>query len=611
MCGIAGLVYRDPARPCETEIVTAMRDTMSYRGPDDAGLYLDGPVGLGHRRLSIIDLGSGHQPMANAEKTLWIVFNGEIYNYRSLREQLVRKGYAFRTNSDTEVILQLYADRGERCVDALNGMFAFAIWDTGKRLLLLARDRMGVKPLYYAEMPDAFVFASEIKAIFASGKVAARCRDEAVAEYMLFRHVAGEETMFRGVRSLPPACTMTVRDGRARIARYWSPHPPAERPSISWDEARRALAEVLDESVKMRLISDVPVGTFCSGGVDSSLVTALAARHKDGPVNTFSVGFDEPDYDESVYARLVSQRCGTVHHELRVSNVQFSELFPRMVWHNDEPLNFANSIQIFALSRLAKAHVTVVLTGEGSDELFAGYPRYRIPALVSWYRYVPKALRRLLARSIQDRRLDKLERFVACTPEEVLLRNASVLRPEVIAAVSPRLADVATGERGAVLNRTKELGLDPVARLSLLDQETFLVSILNRQDKMSMAASIESRVPFMDYRIVELANRLPTAYKLRGGTGKAIVKDIARTVLPSEIVDRRKSGFGVPLERWFRSNEGMGERVAALADLPGSDVFDRKVLDRMITEHRTGVRDHSELLWTALNLATWRDTFHC
>jgi asparagine synthase (glutamine-hydrolysing) len=588
-----------------------MRDTFAYRGPDDAGLFLDGPVGLGHRRLSIIDLGGGHQPMANPEKTLWIVFNGEIYNYRSLRDQLSDKGYAFRTHSDTEVILQLYADRGEACVQALNGMFAFAIWDAERRSLFVARDRMGVKPLYYAETPDAFVFASEMKAIFASGTVVPRCREEALAEYMLFRHVAGEETIFRGVKSLPPACTMTVRDGRTKMARYWSLHPPAERPAISWNEARLTLADLLDESVKMRLVSDVPVGTFCSGGVDSSLVTALAARHKDGPVNTFSVGFDDPDYDESAYARLVSQRYGTIHHELRVTNTQFSDLFPRMIWHNDEPLNFANSVQIFALSRLAKEHVTVVLTGEGSDELFAGYPRYRIPGLVSWYRHVPSALRRLLARSISDHRLNKLERYAACTPDEVLLQNASVLRPDVIAEVSPRLAAFEPGERGAALDATKGLGLDSVGRLSLLDQETFLVSILNRQDKMSMAASIESRVPFMDYRIVELANRLPTAYKLRRGIGKAIVKDVARAVLPAEIVDRRKSGFGVPLERWFRSDEGMGERVAALADLPGSDVFDRSVLGRIITEHRTGVRDHSEVLWTALNLATWRDTFRC
>jgi len=611
MCGIVGLVYTDPSRPCETEIVTAMRDLVSYRGPDDAGIYVDGPVGLGHRRLSIIDLGGGHQPMTDERKALWIVYNGEVYNYRPLREELIAKGYKFRTHSDTEVILQLYAERGEKCVDALNGMFAFAIWDVERRSLFLARDRMGVKPLYYAETPEAFVFASEIKSIFASTKVSARCREEALTEYLFFRQVAGSETLFRGVKSLPPGCTMTLRDGRTRITRYWSPRPDGERSTIDFEDAVRMLADLLEDSVRMRLISDVPVGTFCSGGVDSSLVTALAAKLKGDPVNTFSVGFDEPDYDESAFATMVSERCGTIHHQLRVGNAQFSELFPKMVWHNDEPLDFANSVQIFALSELAKRHVTVVLTGEGSDELFAGYPRYRIPRLAQWYRHVPPPMRRLLGSWLRDHRLSKLERYSACSSEDALLYNASYLRPDVVGEACPQLQPFEAVYRRECLSGSANLGLDSVGRASLLDQETFLVSILHRQDKMSMAASIESRVPFMDYRIVEFANRLPTEHKVRRGSGKAVVKNVARRVLPLVIVDRRKSGFGVPLERWFRSNEGLGERVAALPDRPGADLFDRRVLRRLVAEHRAATNNHSELLWTALNLCEWRETFRC
>ena len=609
MCGIVGLVYKDPSRSCEPELVTAMRDVVSYRGPDDAGLYAEGPVGLGHRRLSIIDLGGGHQPMSHAEH-LWIIFNGEIYNYRPLREELIAKGHSFRTKSDTEVILHLYAERGGRCVETLNGMFAFAIWDARRRTLFLARDRMGVKPLYYAETADAFLFASEIKSIFASGKVAAECREEALSEYLMFRQVAGSESLFRGVKSLPPGCTMTVRDGHSRISRYWSPLPPPERPPISYEDARRALAELLEDSVRMRLISDVPVGTFCSGGVDSSLVTALAAKLKGDPVNTFSIGFDEPDYDESAYASAVSQHCRTTHHELRVGNEAFSDLFPTMVWHNDEPLDFANSVQIFALSRLAKQHVTVVLTGEGSDELFAGYPRYRIPDLVKIYRYLPAPLRRLAANVIQDHRLAKLERYAAASADDVLLFNSSYLAPDVVARACSGLRGFDAEYRRDCLSASDHLGLDLAARASLLDQETFLVGILHRQDKMSMAASIESRVPFMDYRIVEFANRLPLEHKLRGGSGKALVKDLARDLLPPGIVGRRKSGFGVPLGRWFRSEKGLGERIAALADNP-PDVFDRSALRRVILEHRSGASDHSELLWTALNLCTWRETFFC
>jgi asparagine synthase (glutamine-hydrolysing) len=614
MCGIVGLVYADPARRCEQDIVTRMRDVFAYRGPDDAGLYIDGPVGLGHRRLSIIDLGGGHQPMSNEDGSLRIVFNGEIYNYRALREELIAKGHRFQSQSDTEVILHLYAERGEACVHALNGMFAFAIWDARRRVLFLARDRMGVKPLYYAVTPGAFLFASEIKAILASGAISARCRDEAVAEYMLFRQVAGSENLFRDVISLPPGCTLTLQDGRPKIAQYWSPRPTADRLKLTYEEARQALTELLEDSVKMRLISDVPVGTFCSGGVDSSLVTALASKLKGDRVNTFSIGFDEPEYDESAYATLVSKTYGTIHHQLVLSNVEFSGLLPQMVWNNDEPLNFANSIQIFALSRLAKQHVTVVLTGEGSDELFAGYPRYRIPGLASWYRRIPAVFRSLLkmmGRVTSDHRVGKLDRYASCSPEDTLLYNSSVLRPDVVAAVYPKVLSVNLDYRLGCLKGTEHLGLDEVSRVSLLDQECFLVSILNRQDKMSMAASIESRVPFMDYRIVEFANRLPSAYKVKGGSSKAIVKDVARRFLPAEIVDRRKSGFGVPLDRWFRSDKGMGERILALPEQADSEVFDRVALRRIIAEHRSGAHDHSELLWTVLNFHVWKETFHC
>ncbi|HET7218517.1 MAG TPA: asparagine synthase (glutamine-hydrolyzing) [Vicinamibacterales bacterium] len=611
MCGIAGLVYSDANRVCGQDVVTAMRDIASYRGPDDAGNYLEGPVGLGHRRLSIIDLGGGHQPMADVRQRLHIVFNGEIYNYRPLRDELVARGHAFHTHSDTEVILNLYAEMGERCVEKMNGMFAFAIWDAAKRTLFLARDRMGVKPLYYAQTPEAFVFGSEIKSLFASKLVTPRCREEALTEYLFFRQVAGSDTLFHDVKALPPGCTMTVHDGRATISRYWSPRPSAEPLAMTFDDAVAALRALLEDSVRLRLISDVPVGTFCSGGVDSSLVTALAAKQKGDAVNTFSVGFDEEDFDESAYALMVSERYKTVHHQLRVGNAPFSELFPRMVWHNDEPLDFANSVHIFALSELAKRHVTVVLTGEGSDELFAGYPRYRIPGLARSYRHVPAPMRKLIGNVIQDHRLQKLDRYASTEPEDILLFNSSYLRPDVVTGIAPDLPMLDASHRRECLEASAALGLDSVSRASLLDQESFLVSILHRQDKMSMAASIESRVPFMDYRIVEFANRLPTEHKIRRGAGKAIVKQIARDVLPAPIVDRRKSGFGVPLARWFRAGDGMGERIAALPDSPGADVFDRAALRRLVDEHRANRCDHSEVLWTALNLATWRETFDC
>jgi len=611
MCGIAGLVCHDRSRSVDRETIIAMRDVMPYRGPDDTGVHLDGPVALGFRRLSIIDLSGGHQPMTGVNQRRWIVFNGEIYNYRTLRQELVSAGYRFNTHSDTEVILALYETRGEACVDALNGMFAFAIWDADARSLFVARDRMGVKPLYYAESGGVFAFASEMKSLFASGVVTPSVRAEALSEYLLFRQVAGPATLFRGVNNLLPGHTMTVRDGRVTTRRYWSPHPPAVRSPIEFDDAVRQLGELLEDSVRLRLISDVPVGTFCSGGVDSSLVTALASKLKGEPVNTYSVGFEDPAFDESEFALSVSQQYGTRHHRLEVSHGDFSNLLPKMIWHNDEPLDFANSIHIFALSRLAKQDVTVVLTGEGSDELFAGYPRYRIPGLAAPYRHVPASLRRLATAISGDHRLAKLDRYAAMEADEALLYNASYVSPALAAEIAPDLPLFDGAYRQASLDRSAGLGLDDVTRASLLDQETFLGGILLRQDKMSMAASIESRVPFMDYRVVEFANRLPLACKIRGGSGKAVVKALARTVLPASIVDRRKSGFGVPLAQWLRADDGLGQALVDLPNHPAAEMFDGGVLRRVIGEHRSGAHDHSELLWTALNLSVWREVFHC
>lgn len=611
MCGIAGLVYHDRSRPVERERIAAMCEVMPYRGPDDSGDFFDGSVGFGFRRLSIIDLSGGHQPMADPSGRFCIVFNGEIFNYRALRDDLVRRGHALQSHSDTEVILQLYAVHGERCVDHLNGMFAFAVWDRDQRTVFLARDRMGVKPLYYTQRPDGVAFASEVKSLFAAGVAVPELRPEALSEYMIFRQVAGPDTLFRGVHSLPPGCTMTVRDGRATISRYWSPRPSAAPLTLSKGEALEAFASLIEDSVKLRLVSDVPVGTFCSGGVDSSLVTALAARLKGDAVNTFSVGFDEPDFDESAQALQVSQHCGTNHHQLVVGNAEFSALLPRMVWHNDEPLDFANSVQIFALSRLARQSVTVVLTGEGSDELFGGYPRYRVPDLIRYARLVPGPLRKLAVRLSGDHRLAKLDRFAASGVDEAILFNVAYNRPEAVAALCPGLTPLASPYRRGLLDASRALGLDTLARVSLFDQETFLVGILNRQDKMSMAASIESRVPFMDYRLVEFANRLPSAVKVAGGVGKAVVKDFARTLLPAEIVDRRKSGFGVPLARWFRASDGLGALLGELPRMRGADAFDSAALSTLVAQHRGGTHDHSELLWTALNLALWRETFKC
>lgn len=612
MCGIVGILNK---RPGESSIdpgaIVRMRDVISFRGPDDMGLYSDPSVSLGHRRLSIIDLSTGHQPMCNEDGTVWIAFNGEVFNFKSLRDTLVQRGHKFKTASDTETILHLYEEAGVDCVKSLNGMFAFAIWDKTRERLFLARDRMGVKPLYYSDTPSALAFSSEIKSLHASGLVRAECDESGVLEYLVFRHVAGESTMYEGVKSLPPGHIAVFERGGLSVRRYWSAIPEQIREYKDNREAIRDLTALFEDAVKVRMISDVPLGTFCSGGIDSSLVTSMAAGFARKPINTFSVGFDEKEYDETSYAQIVSRKYGTSHHEIRVGNEEFAGLLERMIWHNDEPLNFPNSILIYAVSKLAREHVTVVLTGEGSDELFSGYPRYQIPRLINRIRRVPGFARRmfdLAAALSSDHRLEKLKTAADSPFTDVLLYNSATLPKDFMdkhLEVRPEDFKFRSGLITELLSR----GFDPVTAVSLYDQHTYLVSILNRQDKMSMAASIESRVPFLDYRVVEFANALPLKYKVSGAEGKMIVKKIARSFLPKDIITRRKSGFGVPLKDWFRSKSGLGPLVHDISSCPLlTSHIKKSVIDRIVREHLDGSADHSEFLWTAVNLNMWHSS---
>lgn len=612
MCGIVGIYNRERERPCPEERLIAMRDLQIYRGPDDAGQYLDGNLGLGHRRLSIIDLGSGHQPMQTADGDLCVVFNGEIYNYKALRAELEARGCVFRTHSDTEVLLHLYREYGEQGVTRLNGIFAFALWDKKTRKLFLARDHMGIKPLYYYAGMRSFVFSSEIKSLFASGELNARCNVQVVPEYFAFRQVAGTRTLFQDVQSLLPGHCMTVTEDGVNVRPYWSPLGQATTPARNLNESVDELDALLTDAVAMQMMSDVPLGTFCSGGIDSSLVTALCARAAGRSIDTYSVGFHETSYDETAYARMVSNQYATQHHELRLSNEEFAQRLPKMVWHNDEPLNFPNSVLIQALSELARRRVTVVLTGEGADELFAGYPRYRIPTLAARLQRLPQWLRRALGSSMNlsgERRLRKLSGYLERPMREVLLYNAATLDPDRFHEFWPQANGHDFGYRAELLAKldTEDGWL---RRMSLLDQHTYLVSILNRQDKMSMAASIESRVPLLDYRIVEFANRLPDRYRQGGGQTKLILKKVAERYLPREVIYRRKSGFGIPVSEWFRATVGLG----ALAQREFADItlaeFEQPIRPaRLLEEHRAGRHDHGELLWSLLNFVLWKKVF--
>ena len=582
---------------------------MLHRGPDEEGIFLGDQAGLAHRRLSIIDLSSGQQPMCNEDGTLWITYNGEIYNFRDLYDDLLSRGHTFKSRSDTEVILHMYEEEGENCLRRFNGMFAFAIWDRRNRTLFLARDRMGVKPLYYAVTKDAFLFSSEIKSLVGSGYLDAACNDDALLEYFLYRCTSGENTLYKGVRNLLPAQALLLKDGKMHFRNYWSPMPsPGARP-IDTGEATEKLHALIRDSVRLRMVSDVPLGTFCSGGLDSSLVTAIASGMVGGAaINTFSVGFHEPEYDESRYARLVSSAYRTNHHEIRVGNEEFADHLPKMVWHNDEPLNFANSVQIFALSRLAKQYVTVVLTGEGSDELFAGYSRYFIPRILDRMRrlHVPASMvLRVLSRFSGDHRLRKLLELVDLPIRDVILGNSGFLRREYVEPLLSRKFELDIRFRENRFDESTKHGMDLVGTLSLLDQETYLVSILNRQDKMSMAASIESRVPFLDYRIVEFANALSPSCKQRFLTGKHIVKKIAERYLPDEVVYRKKSGFGVPVGKWMTETKGLGPLLGDLVESCPTEYFDKSRVSNLFTDHRKGKEDHSEALWAYLNFTVW------
>jgi asparagine synthase (glutamine-hydrolysing) len=613
MCGIVG-VFRTHEN-CDADRLIRMRDALTHRGPDDAGLMTDGTLGLAQRRLSIIDLSPlGHQPMVTEDGRYSIVYNGEIYNYPELRAGLEARGVKFVSQSDTEVILKLHVADGDGAVEKLNGIFAYAIWDKLERRLLLARDRAGIKPLYLAQTSQGIAFASEIKALFHSGLVTPAINEKRLAEFLVFRQVAGNENLFAGIEVLPPGHTMVVRDGRAEPAhRYWTVRSQPPKFAGTFADATDALDALLNRAVQRQLMSDVPLGTFCSGGIDSSLTTVIAARHMSRAINTFSVGFHEADFDESVYARMASKAAGSTHHELKIDEAEFTALLPKLIEHHDLPLNFANSVHIYAISKLARQHVTVVLTGEGADELFGGYPRYYIPRLLEPFQKLPGALRGTLLsllKAAPDHRMRKLAAFAGRDRDDVLLYNCTGVDPALARRLLGRRGEMPLEFRLDCIRDARARGLDEVSALAELDFQTYLVSILNRQDKMSMATSIESRVPFLDNEIIDFARGLPREYRQTLRHRKRVLKAVALRYLPAEIVHRRKSGFGVPLKNWFAGSGPMGKLLDEAANSTAiGELMDASHLRTVIADHRAGRADYSEMLWSVVNLRLWRQAF--
>jgi asparagine synthase (glutamine-hydrolysing) len=629
MCGIAGLVASDRLHADERARAESMRDVVAHRGPDDAGLYSDDFAALGHRRLSIVDLAAGHQPLANEDDTIWIVFNGEIYNHADVRPELESAGHRYRTRSDTETIVHAYEQWGDASVERLRGMFAFAIWDTPRRRLLLARDRLGVKPLYWTEVNGRLLFGSEIKSILESGLIVARPNEAALPELLSTRYLSGTETLFAGIHRLLPGHTLVYENGRVTIEQYWD--VPAGRhvedvARLSDGDAVARFRELLEESVRVRLMADVPLGMFLSGGLDSSAIAALMAGMIDRPLQTFSVAFKDRAFSELDYARQVSQAIKADAHEIVIDDRDFFGALPRLIWHEDEPIAHPSSVPLYFVSALASQSVKVVLTGEGSDELLAGYGKYP-RALVNWraaaaYGLVPSPLRNFIADRLVPRLPARLGRYaqrsflaMPRTPEAMFFDNfAAINLRRQRALLAPSLAHAATPEQAYSASRAyfdaPNGGSTTLDRLLYTDLKTYLVELLMKQDQMSMAASIESRVPFLDHRLVEFAAALPARLKLRGFKTKWILREAVKDILPAAILNRPKMGFPVPFAAWARGPWRDAVRDVLLDSRSRQrGLIDPPAVERLIDAHARGAGAGGDALWSLLNLELWYRTF--
>lgn len=628
MCGICGIaIPKQSGRMVDRSQLLVMRDALVHRGPDDAGISIDGAVGLGHRRLSIVDLGGGHQPMTNEDDSVTIVFNGEIYNHAELRPMLSGRGHVYRTSSDTETIVHLYEEYGPGGVEHLRGMFAYAIWDAPRRRLVLTRDRLGIKPLYYAIGDDGSIsFASEIKALVESGRVKPELNYNALADFTTNRYTSGEETLYRGVRRLLPGHTLIWSDGEIRIERYWDVSFSKSDERLGDADYIERFGEIFHDCVKTHLMADVPLGMFLSGGIDSSAIAAVMSRMVRDRIKTFSVAFAEREANELEFARIVADAYGTEHHEIIVSPDEFFDHLPGLIYQEDEPIAHPSSIPLYFVSKLAAEHVKVVLTGEGSDELMAGYNKYRVGIYNlmlgrGYERFTPAILRdlvramidRLPGASSARRILQRTFLRLPANIQDVYLDNFAVFSPsmqgklftpeayERIADRDPYRTTVAyieESDAGAVLDQ-----------LLAADLKTYLHELLMKQDQMSMAASIESRVPFLDHKLVEFVNHLPVEMKLRGWTTKYILRKAMKGILPAEILTRKKMGFPVPIGAWLRGRYSrlldeyvLGERATTRG------IFDRDYVAGLVARHKAG-ENHAERLWMLINFEIWQRHF--
>lgn len=624
MCGIAGKLNAGTGAVVDPTLVHRMAAVLRHRGPDAQGVWTDGGIGLGSRRLAVIDLSErARQPLANEDGAVRVVFNGEIYNFRELRADLETRGHQFRSDSDTEVIVHLYEEEGIECVRRLDGMFAFALWDNRTRALFLARDRLGQKPLFYWHHGDILVFGSEPKAILQDPDVPANPDEEAIHHYLTYGYVPAPWSAFRGIRKVPPAHYLVARRGRVDMTRYWSLSFQPKR-----EEPEDALAEELDEqlgrAVERRMVSDVPLGALLSGGLDSSAVVALMRKATSGRIQTFSISFDQPDYDERRFARTVATALDTEHHELTV-RPDAAALLPRLVYHYNEPFADSSALPSWCLTELARQSVTVALSGDGGDESFVGYDRYAGAAVAGRVDWLPLGMRRLAALSVRPLQgsaakstAARIRRFAAGLPLDPVRRHGRWLS----VMLDEQKAELYTPEFAARRGRTASLGLleplctqsdatSPVEKLVHADIETYLPDdLLVKMDIASMANSLEVRSPLLDHHVVEFAARLPLAFKLRGRTPKYLLKRVMRRHLPSEIVNRRKMGFGVPIDHWLRNGlREMAHDLLLDQTAAARGIFRPEVVRRWLFDHAAGRAQHHARIWAMLMLELWHRRF--
>ena len=617
MCGIAGRFNFTPTQPIDRERLVAMTDVIAHRGPDADGFYVGPGIGLGHRRLSIIDLSTGDQPLANEDRTIRVVFNGEIYNFAELRAELIAHGHRFRTHSDTEVIVHAYEQWGDRAVDRFRGMFAYALWDEPKRRLLLVRDRIGVKPLYYAVTPSGVSFGSEMKAVLEDPAVPRDWSPEALDAYLALQYVPTPQTIYRSVWKLPPAHYLVAENGRVSVRRYWDLTFTGDGDPAREEEYLDRLDALVTESVRMRLVSDVPLGAFLSGGIDSSAVVAAMVKTSASPVVTTSVGFDEHRFDELEHARTVAAHFGTVQHE-HIVRPDIVDLLPKLVWHLDEPFADHSAVPTYYVSKAAREHVTVALSGDGGDELWAGYARHRVERWESSARRVlrtsgAKVVGRAAGALPLSVKGARSLRHLALTPGEACARKHAYglfetgLRSTLYSAdfaAQVRDADPFVGFRIAYDSCPSP---DPLDCALYVDVKTYLADdIMTKVDKMSMAVSLESREPLLDHTLLEFAATVPTALKLKNGRSKHLLRRLLERRVPASIVDRPKQGFEAPTGEWLRGPLApMVNDLLLDGRLRNRGVFQDHEIVRLWREHRSGRSDHRHRLWSLVMLELW------